>query len=92
MHYTTISTLRRSGEDFIRFRLSLSTSPFLTVLSIRPYDVRIWQAQGMCYEEMGRYVLLSRRNSFPRIMSADGLLFTHGVLSYYLMAGLAVSF
>ena len=22
--------------------------------SIRPYDVRIWQAQGMCYEEMGR--------------------------------------
>ncbi len=25
---------------------------------IRPYDVRIWQAQGMCYEEMGRYVPL----------------------------------
>lgn len=23
----------------------------------RPYDVRIWQAQGMCYEEMNRYVL-----------------------------------
>ena len=23
-------------------------------ISIRPYDVRIWQAQGMCYEEMGR--------------------------------------
>lgn len=23
----------------------------------RPYDVRVWQAQGVCYEEMGRCVL-----------------------------------
>ncbi|OBZ67068.1 hypothetical protein A0H81_12839 [Grifola frondosa] len=22
--------------------------------ALRPYDVRIWQAQGLCYEEMGR--------------------------------------
>ncbi|KAF7315598.1 Anaphase-promoting complex subunit 8 [Mycena indigotica] len=22
--------------------------------ALRPYDVRLWQAQGMCYEEMGR--------------------------------------
>jgi hypothetical protein len=21
---------------------------------IRPYDVRLWQAQGICYEEIGR--------------------------------------
>lgn len=23
-----------------------------------PYDVRLWQAQGMCYEEIGRFVTL----------------------------------
>lgn len=24
---------------------------------LRPYDVRLWQAQGMCYEEMGKQVI-----------------------------------
>ncbi|KAJ3855042.1 hypothetical protein EV368DRAFT_35553 [Lentinula lateritia] len=27
--------------------------------ALKPYDVRLWQAQGMCYEEMGRRVELS---------------------------------
>lgn len=28
---------------------------FLSI-PFRPYDVRIWQAQGMCYEEIGMCV------------------------------------
>lgn len=28
----------------------------LTVEASSPYDVRLWQAQGMCYEEIGRWV------------------------------------
>jgi anaphase-promoting complex subunit 8 len=24
-------------------------------MRFRPYDVRLWQAQGMCYKEIGRY-------------------------------------
>jgi len=26
------------------------------MLSPRPYDVRLWQAEGICYEEIGRLV------------------------------------
>lgn len=28
----------------------------LFIYDLRPYDVRLWQAQGMCYEEIGRLV------------------------------------
>ena len=39
--------------------LGHSTHLYLTSLTSdqhRPYDVRIWQAQGMCYQEMSRCV------------------------------------
>ena len=31
----------------------------------RPYDVRIWQAQGMCYQEMSRYVFVASVSQSP---------------------------
>ena len=52
MRCTTTSTRPRCGKSF-KWLYHASHGP---MLFRRPYDVRIWQAQGMCYEEMGRYV------------------------------------
>ena len=32
-----------------------------------PYDVRLWQAQGMCYEEIGRFVTVMNILSFSEL-------------------------
>ena len=32
-----------------------------------PYDVRLWQAQGMCYEEIGRFVIVMNILSFSEL-------------------------
>ena len=38
----------------LRYVFSYRTLPLVLTVRISPYDVRIWQAEGMCYEEMGR--------------------------------------
>lgn len=47
LHYYQHATALR----YFYFRNILRRLDFL---SVRPYDVRLWQAQGMCYEEIGR--------------------------------------
>ena len=53
MLFTIINMLRHYGwylpTSCLQFQLWIETIRF------RPYDVRLWQAQGMCYKEIGRY-------------------------------------
>ena len=42
-------------QPFGTFVFFLSDYGLFFSVVVRPYDVRLWQAQGMCYEEIGRY-------------------------------------
>ena len=74
MPYIIINMQRRSGAYSSRVCCT-STTGLPDHPSIRPYDVRIWQAQGMCYEEMGRCVLAPGSVTRLRIISADCLFY-----------------
>lgn len=62
LHYYQHATALRYWYFHVTFA---SHTDFVCVH--RPYDVRLWQAQGMCYEEIGRFVTwrVSQCYQFP---------------------------
>lgn len=53
MHQYSLYYYQRATALRYPYPSSINRNTHLLKTS-RPYDVRIWQAQGMCYEEMGR--------------------------------------
>ena len=52
MHQYSLHYYQRATA--LRYATLTQRIVFSTQALHSPYDVRIWQAQGMCYEEMGR--------------------------------------